>query len=402
MAPDDHDPEDFAALLAEYEQQNPTTTRRRTYQVGDSVKAPVVSISREAVFVDLGAKADGMLDIAELLDEQGKVTVAVGDILEARVVDTGKAGCIVLRRTLGRGPEARAELEQAFAAGVPVEGVVTGVNKGGVEVQVAGVRAFCPISQLENHRVEDAAAYVGQRLTFRITRCEVGGAKGRGLNLVLSRRALLEEEAAKLAAETRATLAVGSVVTGRVTAVKDYGAFVDLGGLEGMLHVSELGFGRVERVSDALAVGQEVTVQVLKIEKSDDPRRPERISLSLKALARDPWDDVATRLSEGSRRSGRVVRVEQYGAFVALAEGVEGLLHISELEAEGRPVRHAREAVRVGQELLVRVNAVDRERRRISLALAREDDDEGGGLPAAPAAPRSLGTFADLLQKPRK
>ena len=401
MAPDTNDPEDFATLLAEYDQQNPAQSKRRTYQIGEMVKAPVVSISREAVFVDLGAKSDGMLDIAEFLDEDGKVTVAVGDLLEARVVDTGKAGCVVLKRTLGRGPDAKNELEQAFAAGVPVEGVVTGVNKGGVEVQVAGVRAFCPISQLDNHRVEDAAAWVGQRLTFRITRCETGGRGGRELNLVLSRRALLEEEAQLRAAETRAHLAVGAVVTGRVSSVKDYGAFVDLGGLEGMLHVSEFGFGRVERASDALAVGQEVTVQVLKIEKSDDPRRPERISLSLKALARDPWEQTIARLRAGSRHVGRVVRVEQYGAFVALAEGVEGLLHISELEAGGKAIRHAREAVRVGQEIAVAVNSIDDEKRRISLALAPEAE-EGGAEGHVPAAPRSLGTFADLLRPKKK
>jgi small subunit ribosomal protein S1 len=395
MAPDTDDTEDFASLLKEYEQQNPDQSKRRAYRVGDTVKAPVVSISKEAVFVDLGAKSDGMLEITEFLDEDGKVTVEVGDVLEARVVDAGRAGCVVLRKAaLGRGPDARNELEQAAAAGIPVEGVVTGVNKGGVEVQVAGVRAFCPISQLDNHRVEDATTWIGQRLTFRITRCEPG--RGRDLNLVLSRRALLEEEQAKRAQETRAHLQVGAVVTGRVTTVKDYGAFVDLGGLEGMLHISELGFGRVERAADALAVGQEVTVQVLKMEKSDDPRRPERISLSLKALARDPWEDTTARLRPGSRHVGRVVRVEQYGAFIELAEGVEGLLHISELDAGKKALRHAREAARVGQELAVTVNSVDQDQRRISLALAREDEEAAAG--DLPAAPRSLGTFADLLK----
>jgi small subunit ribosomal protein S1 len=392
MAPDDT--EDFAALLQEYEQQNPTQSKRKTYRVGEMVKAPVVSISKEAVFVDLGAKSDGMLDVTEFLDGDGKVTAQVGDVVEARVVDAGKAGCVVLRKTLGRGPDARNELEQAAAAGIPVEGVVTGVNKGGVEVQVAGVRGFCPISQLDNHRVEDATAWIGQRLQFRITRCEPG--RGRELNLVLSRRALLEEEQQKLAEETRASLVVGAVVTGRITSVKDYGAFVDLGGLDGMLHISELGFSRVERAADFLAVGQEVTVQVLKIEKSDDPRRPERISLSLKALAKDPWDDAVARLRSGSRHVGRVTRVEQYGAFVEVAEGLEGLLHVSELEAGKKALRHAREAVRVGQEIAVTVNSVDRDQRRISLALAREDEEAGAG--DLPATPRSLGTFADLLK----
>jgi small subunit ribosomal protein S1 len=386
------DTEDFAALLAEFEGKQ--TRNKRAPQPGELVKGRIVSIGQDAVFVDLGSKAEGIIDLVEVRDAEGTLTVSVGDEIEARVVETGSS--IVLRKTLGRGPEAKAELEQAFQLGVPVEGVVTGVNKGGVEVQIAGTRAFCPISQLDARHVEDASAYVGQRLSFRITKYEAGR---RDMNLVLSRRVLLEEEAHKRAEETRAKLAVGAVLRGTITTLKDYGAFVDLGGLEGMLHISEIGFARVAHPRDALSVGQTVDVQVLKIEKSGDPRRPEKISLSLRSLEKDPWQDLGDRYPEGTRVVGTVARVEPFGAFVEIAPGVEGLLPIGELSA-GRKVAHARQLVKPGARLEVVVGQVDRERRRLPLGLAGavEEPDEGAPPPAA-SAKQGFGTLGDLLKK---
>jgi small subunit ribosomal protein S1 len=399
MAPQG-DEEDFAALLAEYEgpDDGRSKKRRREPQVGDEVKGRVISIGRDAAFVDIGAKSDGVIELAQLRDADGKLMVKPMDEIEARVVEVGgPSGAIVLRRTLGRGPEGKSELEQAFALGVPVEGTVSAVNKGGVEVIIAGVRAFCPISQLDLRHVEDAQAYVGQKLRFRITRYEGAGQR---LNLIVSRRVLLEEEQASRAAETRASLREGAVVRGKVTSVKEYGAFVDLGGVEGMLHKSELGFARVEHPKDLLSVGQELEVQILKLEKSDDPRRPERISLSLKSLERDPWSDVAARFGEGVQARGVVKRLETFGAFVELAPGVEGLLHVSEL-GKGRPLRHAREATQLGAQLDVVVLAVDVDKRRLSLGLA-EPGADSGSTNEAPRAPKSLGTFADLLKGGKK
>ncbi|HEX2574178.1 MAG TPA: S1 RNA-binding domain-containing protein [Polyangia bacterium] len=392
--------EDFASLLAEFEQQHPAPKGRRGPKVGDQVRGRIISIGQEAVFIDLGAKSEGTIDLVELRDQDGRLTVQVGDELEARVAENDeRTGCYVLRRTLGRGPEARAELEQAHAHRIPIEGLVTAVNKGGVEVQVAGVRAFCPISQLAERHVEDANAYVGQKLQFLIVRYEPG--RGRELNLVLSRRTLLEEETRARAAETRAKLAVGLVLSGTVTTIKDYGAFVDFGGIEGMLHVSEIGFGRISHPREALAVGQRVEVQVLKIEKSDDPRRPEKISLSLKALEKDPWEEVPTRFPEQARVKGTVARVETFGAFIELGPGIEGLLHVSEL-GEGRKLRHAREALQPGQAVEVRVLGVDRERRRISLGLAGTEaggEDGGAETPRTHTERPRFGTFGDLLKK---
>jgi small subunit ribosomal protein S1 len=254
-------------------------------------------------------------------------------------------------------------------------------------VQVAGVRAFCPISQLELRHVDNAAGYVGQRLQFRVTRYDE--ASGRP-DVILSRRMLLEVEQKAQAAVTREALSVGAVLRGKVTAIKDYGAFVDVGGVEGMLHVSQLGHTRVNHPKDLLTVGQELEVQVVKLEG-------ERISLSLKSLEADPWSQLG--LSEGAHTTGTVMRLEQFGAFVEVAPGVEGLLHVSEM-SRGRPLKHAREAAKIGQRIHVTVLSVDKNAKRISLAMAEEGDGE---TPAsAPEAPKKLGTFADLMKDAAK
>jgi small subunit ribosomal protein S1 len=381
--------EDFAAMLAEFEKDAP---KRRDPKVGETVKARIVSIGQESVFLDVGAKSEGVLDIVEVRDAEGHITVAVGEIIEARVVESGGGGVVLRRSAIGRGPQAQAELQQAFELRLPVEGVVSGVNKGGVEVTVAGSRGFCPISQLDLRHVEDAAAFVGERLQFYITRYEMGR---RETNLVLSRRALLEEDAHRRAAEVRSRLTVGAVLRGTVTTIKDYGAFIDLGGLEGMLHVSELGFQRVGHPKDVLTVGQSLDVQVIKIEKSDDPKRPEsRISLSLKALAADPWDGL--QIVEGLKVTGKVGRVESFGAFVEVAPGVEGLLPLRQI-AGGRKVGHARQIIKPGSEVEVVIQDIDRDKRRIALSLAGAQPEEDDVPPPPPQEKQKFGTFADLL-----
>jgi len=312
-----------------------------------------------------------------------------------------KQGFVALRRGSGSGAGGRADLAAAAATGLPVEGMITGVNKGGVEVDIAGVRAFCPLSQLELRPVADPAVYVGRRLEFRVMRHEEDR---RGTNVVLSRRALLEEEARGRAAETRGKVVVGAVLPGVVTALKDFGAFVDVGGIEGLLPASEISFDRGIRPADVLTVGQPVTVQVMRVEKRDDPRRPEQVSFSLKALERDPWQDAAAQLSAGTFVRGQVTRTEQFGAFVQLAPGVEGLLHISQLadNAPSRQLRHARDAVKPGDAIDVVVLAVEPDKRRISLGVATHEErvDDEGRAAAARASGRGggMGTLGDLLK----
>jgi small subunit ribosomal protein S1 len=390
--------EDFAAMFAASEKEAPRG-RRPKLAVGDRVRGKVASIGHEVTVLELEGGGEGTLETLELRDDDGQLTAAVGDAVEARVVGLGeKAGFVYLRRGASRGVDPKTGLAEAATTGLPVEGLVTGVNKGGLEVTVSGVRAFCPVSQLDLRPVADPAAFVGQKLLFRVTRFEDDR---RGPNVVLSRRALLEEEMRARAVDTRAKLVPGAVLHGTITALKDFGAFVDVGGIEGLLPASEIGFQRGTRPADVLAVGQPVTVQVMRIEKRDDPKRPEQVSFSLKALERDPWDEAAATLRAGALVKGRVTRAEPFGAFVELAPGVEGLLHVSELGA-GKHLRHAREAVKPGDAVEVTILAVDTEKRRISLGLgAREDavDDEGRVAAArASGSGGGMGTLGDLLK----
>ncbi|MEO8700376.1 MAG: S1 RNA-binding domain-containing protein [Kofleriaceae bacterium] len=380
------DEEDFAAMLAASEVGVKRTKRPK---VGDMVTGKVISLGKDTVFVDLGGKAEGTLERAQVSDAEGNLMLKIGDTIEARV-GSDAGGVFGLRVKVGRGPAASAELEQAAELGIPVEGVVTEVIKGGVSVDVAGVRGFCPASQIDARFVEDLTTYVGQRLTFKITRYEPR-------NLVLSRRALVEEANAKLATETRKKLEVGAVLRGKVVGFKPFGAFVDLGGIEGMLHVSELGYSRVEKPEDMLSLGQEVDVAVLKIEPGD---KGERISLSLKALAADPWRDATGSLVEGLRVKGKITRLQPFGAFVELDAGVEGLVHISELGA-GRRINHPKEVVSEGQEVEAVIISIDRERKRIGLSLASASDATAEDVAAVKqqGVPGKLGTFGDLLKK---
>lgn len=391
--------QDFAALLAAYEKDHAQGTAASRPKIGDKVSARIVGFGEESAFVDLGGKAEGIIPLVELTDEEGVRTAAVGDTVDASVVSTDDDTIVLRVRGARSGPMVPAELAQAHAHGLPVEGTVQAVVKGGAEVTVSGIRAFCPISQLDNRYVEDANTFVGQRLSFRITRYEEG--RGRGPNIVLSRRALLEEEAQQKAAATRAELAVGKVVRGKVTSVTSYGAFVDLGGLEGMIHVSQFGHGRINHPQEVVAVGQELEVQILKIEQVAEGK--ERIALSRRSLVKDTWHETAGELHTGSRRPGKVARLEPFGAFIELAPGVDGLLHLSELSAAGpREIKHPREVLAIGQTIEVSVLSVDHERRRISLTLARRAEEAENAAGHAPGPSGSFGSFGDFFAQKKK
>ena len=396
---DEKQDEDFAALLAESES---VAGRERRVAEGEVVQGRVVGIGPQVAFVAIGAKAEAVIDLAEFRDpETGALALAIGDLVEATVTDDGRrSGSIVLKRTLGRGGHVPGELEQALAHHLAVEGLVTGQNKGGFEVTVAGVRAFCPASQIDLRR-GDPAQYVGQRLRFRVVRIEAGGR-----NVVLGRRPLVEEEAAVRAASTWERLAVGAVVSGTVTSIRDYGAFVDLGGVEGLLHVSELGYGRAGHPSEVVQVGQTIDAQVVKLEPEAAGGRG-RISLSLRALAPDPWSTAAERFPVGGTVRGTVRRLEPFGAFVEIAPGIDGLVHVSRLALDRR-VSHPRQVVQAGQEVEVTVLSVDAEKRRIGLSMVEqarrareagevEERRETDAALARPGEKQSLGTLAELL-----
>jgi small subunit ribosomal protein S1 len=393
------DDQSFAAMFEESEHRDGANPDQNLSE-GDVVSGRVVSISSEAVFVGLGAKSEGILEIGQVLDSDGNVTVKVGDTIKAHVVDAGaRTGVVSLRCRLGRGAEARGELQLAFDHGIPVEGSVDAVNDGGFEVMVAGLRAFCPVSQMDLRYVENPEIFVGQRYEFKISRFEDSG---RGdPNIVVSRRALLQEAAEVQSEFTRAKLEVGAVFPGVVRTIKEYGAFVDIGGIEGMLHISELGYHRVEHPNEILSIDQKVEVQVIKVEMTDDPRRPEKISLSLKALAKDPWVAAIADFPIGARVSGRVTRIEAYGAFVELVAGVEGLVHVSEM-GEGSHVGNPRKIVTEGQDVRVSVLNIDPDARRISLSMdeagrAAKAAEESAAIENFSPKKESFGTFGDLL-----
>ena len=363
---DDFDPDDdgdFASMLADFEAE------RKDPKIGEKVKGRILSIGDEFAFVDLGGKSEGTVASSELLDADGDLTVNPGDEIEALVTGLDESENFILRVRPGQGEAETAELKLAYEQKLTVEGTVETVVKGGLEVTLGRMRAFCPVSQIDRRYVEDPSEYVGQKLEFRIRRFEAG----RRTNIVLSRRVLLEEEAERRAAAVREKLSVGSVHQGTVTSIASYGAFVDLGGLEGLLHVSELSHQRGVETKDVLEEGQSVEVQVVKIEPPKKEGQKERISLSMRALQRDPWDDVERRFPVGTTLNGRVMRLEPYGAFVELAPGLEGLVHISRLGGKGNE-RHARELVELGQMLPVRVLQIEPEKRRVSLA--READEK--------------------------
>ena len=353
---EERESEDFATLLAR-------EGTRRALHMGDVVKGRILQIGDETVFVDVGSKGEALIERAELLDDQGNLKLGVGDEIEATVVRTGDE--VRLSYRLLQGVQARQGLAVAADTGLPVEGRVAAVIKGGYEVTVAGLRAFCPFSQMELRRVDAPEAYVGRVLEFRIARY---GEQGR--NIVLTRRALLEEQAAAAAEETRKKIVVGAVLPGTVASLAAFGAFIDLGGVQGLVPLSEISHSRLGRPTDHLHVGDAVAVKVLQIDEAKG-----KISLSLKALAGDPWVDVAGALRERQIVNGRVARVTDFGVFVELLPGVDGLLHLTEIPRS----RHAemKQAAQNGAPLLVLVTNIDREKRRIGLALAPEGTSHG-------------------------
>ncbi|HXJ77921.1 MAG TPA: S1 RNA-binding domain-containing protein [Candidatus Methylomirabilis sp.] len=355
-AAEERDTEDFATLFAR-------EGARHSVEVGEVVKGRILQIGEETVFVDIGGKGEALIDRAELSDEQGQMKLAVGDEIQATVVRTGDE--VRLSYRLLQGVQARERLAVAAETGLPVEAKVAAVIKGGYEVTVAGLRAFCPFSQMELRRVDAPESYVGRVLEFRISRF---GEQGR--NIVLSRRVLLEQQAAKAAEETRKKIVAGAVLPGTVASLAAFGAFVDLGGVQGLVPQSEISHSRLGRPADRLHVGQAVSVKVLQVDEAKG-----KISLSLKALEGDPWAEVVGQLRERQVVTGRVARVTDFGVFVELIPGVDGLLHLTEIPRS----RHAemKQAAETAAPLPVLVTSIDLDRRRVGLALAPEGSAPG-------------------------
>lgn len=326
--------------------------------LGDTVSGRVAKISRDTVFVDLGGKSEGIADIQEFLDKDGNLAVAQGDWVEMRVSSI-RDGIHLTKRIKIQGSDSLEILREAQQNLIPVEGRVSGVVKGGFEVDLSGIRAFCPLSQIELRFCEKPELHIGARYPFRIMEI-----KEKGKNVVVSRRVLLEEEQAKKSIETLERLKPDLECEGVVTKLTDFGAFVDIGGVEGMVHISEISHARINRPSEILKPGELVKVKVMKIE-SDKQGQP-KVSLSIKALEPDAWEK-GLGFEEGEIIHGKVSRLTDFGAFIEVAPGVDGLVHISEISYER--ISHPSRLLHEGDQVDVLVMAIDREIRRISLSI---------------------------------
>jgi len=351
--------DDFEALMA----QSMTAPKAdAVFNPGDKVEGivEVISLHGREVFLDLGGRATGYILKEELVDDEGNLTVKQGDKVEGIVVGTDFNG-IKIRRSLARTDGDFRALKDALVAGLPVEGKVVATNKGGFEVLVSGARAFCPMSQIDLYRPDDPQQFVGKTMLFKLIELK-------GREAVLSRQALLKQEREEKAKELREKLKVGARLEGTVRSIQKYGAFVDLGGIDGLIHVSELSWDHGIDPHKVVKLGQKVEVVVLEI---DDSRG--RVALSLKKAKGDPYETAVEGLGVGATVEGTVARLTNFGAFVTIAEGVDGLIHVSDM-AHHR-VRHPKEILSIGDVVKVRVTEIDLARRRIGLSLKALAED---------------------------
>lgn len=368
--------ESFAEMFEASLRSEKRAVAKRDPEVGELVQGEIVQIGTEYAFLDIGGKSEAMISLDELRGEDGELNVQIGDKLEGHVIGSvGKDGGLLISGRVQKGASLSDQIRIAFRQGSPVQGLVTGVNKGGLDVDLGGVRAFLPSSQIELRYCQDPSIYLGKALALRVSRISEESRQ-----VIVSRRAVLEVEQRAVSDENRARLKIGERYTGTIVAMQDPTALVDIGGLDGSVPTFELyqaarANGRDEH---SIKVGQRVDVEVVRLEEVQ-PGHDHlhhsfqgnlRIGLTLKGLLADPMAEALTTLSEGERVRGRVVRLEPFGAFVEIRTGVEALIHIS-LMAE-RHITHPREILQLGQEITATVVSMDRERRRIGLSLIEE------------------------------
>jgi len=356
--------EDFATMFE-------ASVKAKRFDRGEMIEGTIVGIGPEVAFVDVGGKGEATVEVSELKDDDGRLEVKVGDRIQAMVVST--SGGLTLSRRLARGAATDRQLEDAYQTGLPVEGRVERQVKGGYEVRIGRSRGFCPFSQIDNTR-SDPASHEGQVYEFRIVEYKEGGR-----NLVVSRRALLEEQQRQSAEQVRRSIVPGAIVSGRVASVREFGAFVDLGGgVQGLLHVSEMGWSRVSDASLVVKPGEEITVKVLRVDEDK-----QKISLGLKQLTDDPWSKVPATYEVGQVRNGRVTRIAEFGAFVELEPGIEGLAHASTFPPTGRSQGWSAQ-VPVGMTAAFEILNIDLEKKRIGVALVPEGSSRAEGAMASP------------------
>ena len=333
---------------------------------GQLIEADIVSISGDCIFLQLSGKSEGLLDAAEMIDKDGNLTVKEGDTIKAYFLSS-QNGEMHFTTKISGDKAGKAVLENAFENGIPIEGTVEKEIKGGFEIKIGDSRAFCPYSQIGKKRVENPEDYIGKSLTFRIMEY---GENGR--NILVSNRVIWKEEQKNQIEILKKTLHENMNVKGTVTSIQDFGAFVEIGGVQALLPISEISRSRVDDINQSLSIGQEIEAAVIKLDW-----KTERITLSLKKLMTDPWDEAHKKYTAGSKHTGEVVRITNFGAFVSLEPGLDGLIHISDLEGDSRDF-NPREALKKGQSINVKINSIDTMKKRISLKPVintQEDED---------------------------
>jgi small subunit ribosomal protein S1 len=346
------DPDSFAALFEE-------SLTRKEMRIGEVITAEVLSIDDNFVVVNAGLKSESAIAIEEFRSDAGQLEVKIGDFVSVSIeaLEDGY-GSTRLSRDKAKRMAAWIGLEKALESGEKIKGMITGKVKGGLTVMANGIRAFLPGSLVDLRPVKDTTPYEGKEMEFKVIKLD-----RKRNNVVVSRRAVLEETAGAEREHLLASLQEGATVKGIVKNITDYGAFVDLGGIDGLLHITDLAWRRVKHPSEVLNVGDEVTAKVLKFDSEKN-----RVSLGLKQLGEDPWVGIARRYPQGTRLFGKVTNLTDYGAFVEVESGIEGLVHVSEMDWTNKNV-HPSKVVQVGDEVEVMILEIDEERRRISLGM---------------------------------
>ncbi|MFZ9314540.1 MAG: 30S ribosomal protein S1 [Burkholderiaceae bacterium] len=345
-------PESFAAMFAE-------SIARQEMRAGEVITAEVIRIDQNHVVVNAGLKSESFIPLEEFLNDQGEVDVKEGDFISVAIesLEDGR-GETRLSRDRAKRLAAWLSLEKALEASELVTGTVTGKVKGGLTVMTNGIRAFLPGSLVDTRPMKDTSHIEGKTLEFKVIKLD-----RKRNNVVLSRRAVIENSMGEERAKLLDNLKEGSTVTGVVKNITDYGAFVDLGGIDGLLHITDMAWRRVRHPSEVLTIGQEVTAKVLRFDQDKN-----RVSLGIKQLGDDPWDGIARRYPQGARLFGKVTNITEYGAFVEIEPGIEGLVHMSEMDWTNKNVTPGK-VVQVGDDTEVMVLEIDGERRRISLGM---------------------------------